>query len=105
MEKTMDINENIRVSDSALHKIIMESIAKVISEDGAMGGGATAGATSDSADRQGAFDAPFGGVQRRKVYSPNGDKVSDGMEEVDMNPTLKRHDGSCGSISIPRRKK
>ena len=36
MEKTMDINENIRVSDSALHKIIMESIAKVISEDGAI---------------------------------------------------------------------
>lgn len=100
----MDINENIRVSDSALHKIIMESIAKVISEDGAVGG-ATAGATSDSADRQGVFDVPFGGVQRRKVYSPKGDKVSDGMEEVDMNPTLKRHDGSCGSISIPRRKK
>ena len=105
MEKTMDMNENIRVSDSALHKIIMESIAKVISEDGAMGGGATAGATSDSADRQGAFDVPFGGVQRRKVYSPKGDKTSNGMTSVDMSPALKRHDGSCGSISIPKRNK
>lgn len=88
-----------------LHKIIMESIAKVISEDGATCGGATAGATSDSMDRQGAFDVPFGGVQRRNTYSPKGDKVSDGMAQVDMTPTLKRHDGSCGSISIPRRKK
>ena len=101
----MDINENIRVSDSALHKIIMESIAKVISEDGAMGGGATAGATSDSADRQGAFDVPFGGVQRRKVYSPKGDKVSDGLEDFYMYLIFMLYYGSCGSISIPRRKK
>ena len=70
-----------------------------------MGGGATAGATSDSADRQGAFDVPFGGVQRRNMYSPKGDKTSNGMTSVDMSPALKRHDGSCGSISIPKRRK
>ena len=48
----------------------METINDYLNEDGAMGGGATAGATSDSADRQGAFDVPFGGVQRRNMYSP-----------------------------------
>ena len=70
-----------------------------------MCGGATPGATSDSSDRQGAFDVPFGGVQRRKTYSPKGDSVSDGMTNVDMSDALKRHDGKGGSISIPKKRK
>lgn len=93
------------LDESLLHHIIMETISDYLNEDGAMGGGATAGATSDSADRQGAFDVPFGGVQRRNMYSPKGDKTSNGMTRVDMSPALKRHDGSCGSISIPKRRK
>lgn len=88
------------LDESLLHHIIMETINDYLNEDGA-----TAGATSDSADRQGAFDVPFGGVQRRKTYSPKGDKTSNGMTSVDMSPALKRHDGSCGSISIPKRNK
>ena len=43
------------LDESLLHHIIMETINDYLNEDGAMGGGATAGATSDSADRQGAF--------------------------------------------------
>ena len=88
------------LDESLLHHIIMETINDYLNEDGAMGGGATAGATSDSADRQGAFDVPFGGVQRRNMY-----KTSNGMTSVDMSPALKRHDGSYGSISIPKRRK
>ena len=93
------------LDESLLHHIIMETISDYLNEDGAMGGGATAGATSDSADRQGAFDVPFGGIQRRNMYSPKGDKTSNGMTSVDMSQALKRHDGSCGSISIPKRRK
>ena len=93
------------LDESLLHHIIMKTINDYLNEDGAMGGGATAGATSDSADRQGAFDVPFGCVQRRNMYSPKGDKTSNGMTSVDMSPALKRHDGSYGSISIPKRRK
>ena len=43
-----------------------------------------------------AYDVPFGGVQRKKIYSPKN--------KVDMRPTMKRHDGKGGSISIPKNK-
>ena len=35
------------LDESLLHHIIMETISDYLNEDGAMGGGATAGATSD----------------------------------------------------------
>lgn len=101
-------NKKPIITESLINRIIAETINSYINEDGAascgMCCGATAGATSDSADRQGAFDVPFGCVQRRKTYSPKGDNVSDGMTNVDMSDTLKRHDGKGGSISIPKRK-
>lgn len=102
-------NKKPIITESLIHRIIAETINSYINEDGAtscgMCCGATAGATSDSADRQGAFDVPFGGVQRRKTYSPKSDTVSNGMTNVDMSDTLKRHDGKEGSISIPKKKK
>ena len=62
----------IRLTESDLHNIIREAVRNVLKEDGAMGGdAATPGATSASADRVGAFDVPFGGVQRRDVYNPS----------------------------------
>ena len=100
----------IRLTESELHSIINDAVKSIlkeakfgkVNEDGAMGGdAATPGATSASSDRVGAFDVPFGNVQRRKVYSPKG-KKNDEMTEVDMKPAMKRHDGSCGSISIPK---
>lgn len=92
----------IRLTESDLHNIINDVVMRILKEDGAMGGdAATPGATSDSSDRVGAFDVPFGAVQRRKGYSPKGDKTSK-MTKVDMTPTLKRHDGKGGSISIPK---
>ena len=99
----------IRLTESELMKLVENAAMKVLNEDGealgsggmcggAMsgGGGASDGATSDSADRQGAYDVPFGGVQRKKIYSPKN--------KVDMRPTMKRHDGKGGSISIPKNK-
>ena len=102
-------NKKPIITESLINRIIAETINSYINEDGAascgMCCGATAGATSDSADRHGAFDVPFGGVQRRKTYSPKSDKTSNGMTSVDMSLALKRHDGSCGSISIPKKRK
>lgn len=91
----------IRLSESEFKQIIAEAARIIVSEDGAMGGNAaTPGATSASGDRVGAFDVPFGNVQRRSIYKP---KEKDGkMKEVDINPALKRHDGKGGSISIPK---
>lgn len=99
----------IRLTESELMKLVENAAMKVLNEDGealgsggmcggAMsgGGGASAGATSDSADRQGAYDVPFGGVQRKKIYSPKN--------KVDMRPTMKRHDGKGGSITISKNK-
>ena len=92
----------IRLTESELMKLVENAATKVLNEDGealgsgGMCGGASAGATSDSADRQGAYDVPFGGVQRKKIYSPKN--------KVDMKPAMKRHDGRGGSISIPKNK-
>lgn len=62
-------------------------------EVGAGGGGATnaagvmqGGGTNPEA---GQYTVPAFGVQRRKIYSPK-------------DPTLKRHNGKGGSISIPK---
>ena len=90
----------IELSESRLRQVMEESLMEVLSEDGAMGGdAATPGATSASSDRVGAFDVPFGAIQRRKVYAPNG---KDEMDKVNMKPAMKRHDGKGGSISIPK---
>lgn len=92
------MNKIIRLTESDLHSIIRNTVYRILKEDGeGMGGGATAGATSDSADRMGAFDVPFGGVQSRSIYKPK--------TNVNMSPALKRHDGKGGSISIPKNKK
>lgn len=92
-----------RLTEEDLSRIIREAVNYLLKEDGAMGGdAATPGATSASADRVGAFDVPFGAVQRRKTYDPKG---SGKMTQVDMSPTMKRHDGKGGSISIPKDRK
>jgi len=94
----------IRLTESDLHNIVKESVIRILKEDGAMGGdAATPGATSASSDRVGAFDVPFGAVQRRKGYSPKGNKSSK-MSEVDMTPAMERKNGKGGSISIPKHK-
>jgi hypothetical protein len=99
----------IRLTESDLHNIIKETVKRVLKEDGGMVGGAAAngsgfmnGANNSQTSSNAQFDVPFGGVQRRKGYSPKGDGTSK-MTEVDMTPAMKRHDGKGGSISIPKR--
>ena len=121
----------IRLTESDLHNIIKNSVknclnemgwydamidtfyegktpTRSINEDGGMVGGAAAnasgfmnGANNAQTSSNAQFDVPFGSVQRRKGYSPKGEKSSK-MKEVDMNPALKRKDGKGGSISIPK---
>jgi hypothetical protein len=59
------------------------------------------GANNAQTSSNAQYDVPFGGkVNRRKVYSPKGDKVSDGMKQVDMNPALDRKGGKNRSIAM-----
>lgn len=82
----------IRLNERDIARCVRMVVEQVMNEDGAMGGdAATPGATSDSADRMGAYDVPFGGVQRRGIYTPRK-----------KDPTLRRKDGKGGSISIPK---
>ena len=104
----------IRLTESELNAVIENAVKMVIqektlvNEDGGMVGGAAAngsgfmnGANNSQTSSNAQFDVPFGGLQRRKGYSPKG-KNSSKMTEVDMTDAMKRHDGKCGSISIPK---
>lgn len=98
----------IRLTESELHRVITETVKRILNEEGGIVGGAAAnasgtmnGASNAQISSNGQFDVPFGGVQRRKGYSPKGGKSSK-MAEVDMSPAMKRHDGKGGSISIPK---
>ena len=100
----------IRLTESELHGIIENAVMKILKEDGGMVGGAAAngsgfmnGANNSQTSSNAQFDVPFGGVQRRKGYSPKGDNESK-MTQVDMTDALKRHDGKGGSISIPKKR-
>jgi hypothetical protein len=98
----------IRLTEGELKTIIENAVRRILKEDGGMVGGAAAnasgfmnGANNAQTSSNAQFDVPFGGVQRRKVYSPKG-KNSSKMTEVDMAPAMERHDGKGGSISIPK---
>lgn len=94
----------IRLNHDMLHRMVMEEVVRILQEDGAFGGDAvTPGATSDSSDRVGAFDVPFGVQSKGSIYQPK--KKGSKMTKVDMSPALKRHDGKGGSISIPKDRK
>lgn len=86
----------IRLTEADLTQIIKHAINGLLREEGEA---ASPGATSASADRVGAFDVPFGQVQRRDVYNPKA------KSNISMNDALKRHDGKNNSISIPKEKK
>ena len=94
MKKTI-----IRMTEGDLHKLVMEAVEAVLREDGEGigGGGATncAGAMQGGGTNPGAgqYDVPFGGMVRRKGYSPKKDKVSSGMTQVDMKPSYDRGAG------------
>lgn len=87
------MGKTIRLSESGFDALMRNSVADVVSEDGATAGLGT-GAQ---------YDVPFGAVQKRSVYNPKGSKGSKGSSEsnISMEDALSRGDGKGGSISMP----
>lgn len=100
----------VRITESDLHRMITESVHKILSEmEGAGGGGATnaAGVMQGGGGNPeaGQYTVPFGKVQRRKGYSPKGNAKGDVTKQssnVDMSPALDRKGGKNKSISMNR---
>ena len=101
----------IRLTESDLHRIIKESVKRILKED--LGGASTtfglnshAGSLEDPTGQQkNHIDKNAFPVQRRKMYSPKGDAKGDVTKQesnVDMTPALKTKDGKGGSTSIPK---
>ena len=90
----------VKLSESGFNMLMLHSACERIDEeDGAIGGVATAGATSASSDRVGAYDVPFG-MQSRDIYNPKGSKKNK-TSNITMDDALSRKDGKFGSISMP----
>jgi len=100
----------IRLTENDLHTIIKESVMRILKEDG-LGGATSCAGVYDTASSTGAYeggkaqskevtDVPLGGVIR-KAHNL-GKKTNKKDNGVDMTPATKRHDGQCGSISIPK---
>ena len=109
----------IRLTESDLHKMVMEAVNKILSEDGEIGGG---GATNcvginvggAAGQAKNHIDAPaFGGKNKKKVggnafsepilkQAHNlGDVTNAPANQVDMKPALDRTPG----FSMGERKK
>lgn len=109
----------IRLTESDLHKIIKESVYRILKEDGAAGGG---GATNAAGVMQGGgtnpgagqYDVPaFGGKTNKKKADGFGEPImrqahnlgdvtQAKVNQVDMGPALERKKG--GSIAMNRQK-
>ena len=113
----------IRLTESDLHRIVKETVYRIISEDGAAagGGGATnaAGVMQGGGTNPGAgtYDVPaFGGKSKKKVggnafsepilkQAHNlGDVTKAPANQVDMKPALKRGGSIAMGESIRRNK-
>ena len=108
----------IRLTESDLHNIVIETVNRILKEDGAGGGGATnaAGVMQGGGTNPGAgqYDVPaFGGKTKKKVggnaFSEPimrqkhnlGDVTSAKANQVDIKPALDRTPG----FSMGERKK
>ena len=110
----------IRLTESDLHRIIKESVYRILKEDGgaAGGGGATnaAGVMQGGGTNPGAgqYDVPaFGGKTNKKKADGFGEPImrqahnlgdvtQAKVNQVDMGPALERKKG--GSIAMNRQK-
>ena len=86
----------IRLTESDLYEIVKDAVSGIMKnvsnlhEEFVGGANSDAGLNGDgSGDPSMGVSYPAFGVQRRKIYSPK-------------DPTLKRHNGKGGSISIPK---
>ena len=97
------MGKTIYITEDGLN--LMLGTAYLNEEEGIGGAGATntAGINVGGAigQQKNHIDVPFG-VQRRDIYKPKSRKTK--KNEVDMSDSLRRHDGKCGSVSIPKHK-
>lgn len=113
----------IRLTESDLHRIIRESVNRILAEDGEIGGG---GATNAAGTMQGGgtnpgagtYDVPaFAGKSKKKVggnaFSEPimrqkhnlGDVTSAKANQVDMKPALDRTPGFSMGTRVGEKKK
>lgn len=110
-----------RITEEDLHRIVRESINRILAEDGVGGGGATnaasvmqGGGTNPSA---GQYDVPaFGGKSKKKVGGNAfnepimrqghnlGDVTSAKANQVDMKPALDRTPGFSMGERVGKKK-
>lgn len=102
------MNKIIRLTESDLHRIVKESVYRILQEDG-LGGATSCAGVYDTPSSTGTYeggkaqskevtDYPLGGVIRK---GHNLGKPTKKKDNLDMSDALKRHNGKCGSISIP----
>lgn len=101
----------IRLTESDLHRLVKESVRRVLAETdaSAAGGGALGGCNimNGTSDESGGIAYPFGGVQRRGGYNSQRSKKNSGdvtkqESNVDMSPAMKRD--KVHGISMNRQK-
>jgi hypothetical protein len=106
---SLDMKKIIRLTESDLHRIVKESVYRILQEDG-LGGATSCAGVYDTAGSDGTFeggdaqkkqvtDVPLGGIIRKGHNLGKPTKKKD--NGVDMTDALKRHNGKGGSISIP----
>jgi len=97
----------IRLTESDLHRIVKESVSRILQEE--LGGATSCAGVYDTPSSTGTYeggkaqskevtDYPLGGVIRK---GHNLGKPTKKKDNLDMSDALKRHNGKCGSISIP----
>jgi len=100
----------IRLTESDLHRIVKESVYRILQEDG-LGGATSCAGVYDTPSSTGTYeggkaqskevtDVPLGGIIRKGHNI--GKPTKKGNNGVDMTDALKRHNGKGGSISIPK---
>ena len=111
----------IRLTEQDLHRIVVETVNKILNEDGVGGGGATnaAGTMQGGGTNPGAgtYDVPaFAGKSKKKVggnaFSEPimrqkhnlGDVTSAKVNQVDMKPALDRTPGFSMGERIGKKK-
>lgn len=100
----------IRLTESDLHRIIKESVIRILKEDG-LGGATSCAGVYDTASSTGEYeggkaqtkqvtDVPLGGMIRKGHNL--GKRTNKKENGVDMTPALDRSGGKNHSISINR---
>lgn len=86
----------IRLTESDIHRMVIEGVNQVLSEmDGGMGGGALGAGNVNvgNSDVAGGITTPFGSIQRRKLGTGRNGDITKQDSNVDMTPAMDRRPG------------